>query len=243
MKNKEFLNICYKYFNKFINSSDLIKELNDNYLNTKIEDIKKLIIEIENIISNTSITVEDNEEIKKLIDKLEKNDSSSKILPELYEKYNKKNDSYDRWFKIVSCINDNSYFNECFNNLSKYELLEFISQYISAPFPPKINQKEFDELVKEGIKHDEREWLWRLAFNYENSNLKFDLISDYYIEIKDMYYLSELISSVGFCLDIDLIIDKVLKNNLAQELYKKRDIIKYNLSDEQYKRLFNENKS
>jgi len=230
VKNKEFLNICYKFFNKFINSSNLIKELNDNYLNTKIEDIKKLIIEIENIISNTSITVEEN-------------DSSSKILPELYEKYTKKNDSYDRWFKIVSCINDNSYFNECFNNLSKYELLEFISQYISAPFPPKINQKEFDELVKEGIKHDEREWLWRLAFNYENSNLKFDLISDYYIEIKDIYYLSELISSVGFFFDIDLIIDKVLKNNLAQELYKKRDIIKYNLSDEQYKRLFNENKS
>ena len=42
MKNKEFLNICYKFFNKFINSSDLIKELNDNYLNNKQISVKPI---------------------------------------------------------------------------------------------------------------------------------------------------------------------------------------------------------
>ena len=67
-------------------------------------------------------------------------------------------------------------------NSGKYELLEFIAQYIQVPYPPQLTQEEFESLVQVGIEQDKREWLWRLAFNYEKSNINFDSIVDYFIE-------------------------------------------------------------
>ena len=146
-------------------------------------------------------------------------------------------DSHERWFNITNYINENKYFNTCFDSLSDYELLEFIAQNIKAPFPPSFNQEEFDRLVKAGIEKDEREWLWRLAFNYEGRNLNFDSIVNYFIKKKDGYYLAELISAVGECLNIDSIIDKINDRELIEDLKVRKQVISSYVTDEQFKNL------
>jgi replicative DNA helicase len=243
---KDFLNACYKFMNRFITSEELIqtlKKINKN-------ELKELIKEIENITNNTpndedEYIKKEKETIKKLIKRLEtipkeKNEEFlNKQLENLKKDYNKKRDSKERWFKITEYINENEIFNKYFDELSDYELLEFIAQYIKASFPPQLNQKEFENLVKAGIEKDEREWLWRLAFNYENKNINFDSITNYFIKIKDGYYLSELISAVGENLNIDNIIDNINDNELIKDLKNRKNTINTYVSEDQINKLMN----
>ncbi len=249
--NKELLNICYKFFNKFITSEELIESLNNINENGLSEEINNLIDGIKSICDRISnyddeYSINRKNTIRKLIKKLErvpKDDTNLKILNDqlsnLKKELKKENDCYERWFAITNLINDNDYFNSCFDSLSKYELLEFISQYIQAPFPPNLNQEEFNELVNVGIENDEREWLWRLAFNYKTRNMNYDLIIDYFIKIKDDYYIAELISAVGKYIDIDKLINKIDDKILIENLLKRKDAIKHDLSEEQLKGLEN----
>ena len=258
MKNKELLNICYKFFNRFIIADELIEKLKS--LDTKSlskaekESIYNLIIEI-NKIAKKIPNIEDDfvinkkkniKEIMKILENSSKNVIDEKLekllntrLNSLKEDYNKEMDSYERWFAITDCINNNEYFNTCFDNLSDYELLEFIAQNIQAPFPPQLNQEEFDNLVKVGVENDEREWLWRLAFNYEGRNIKFDSIVTYFIKIKDGYYIAELISAVGDDLDIDSLIDKINDKDLIEDLKGRKDVIEHYITEEQFSKLIN----
>ena len=158
-------------------------------------------------------------------------------LNDLKKEYDKEIDSHERWSKAMDCIVKNDYFNMCFDNLSDYELLEFIVQNISAPYPPLLKQEEFERLVKEAIKYDRREWLWRLAFNYERMNINFDSIVDYFIEVKDGYYIAELISAVGECLDIDRLIDQINDKELIKDLEKRKNIISQYVDDEKFNKL------
>ena len=103
----------------------------------------------------------------------------------------------------------------------------------------QLNNEEFDKLVKVGIEKDKREWLWRLAFNYERSNLNFDSIVDYFITKKDGYYLVELICAVDKCLDIDRIIDKINDKDLIEDLKNRKNVISSHISNEQFNRLIN----
>ena len=227
---KEFLNICYKFFNRFIIGEELIEKLS----NIKNKEINNIIKEIKNIIQTTpdeedEYIKKEKQTIKKLIKRLEnipnKDEFIDKQLEQLKKDYKRKRDSKERWFKITDYINNNEYFNKCFENLSEYELLEFIAQYIQAPFPPNINQEEFEKIVKAGIEHDEREWLWRLALNYNNKKNNFDSIVDYFIKVKDGYYLTELISAVGENLNLDKIIDKINDKELIEDMITRKDII------------------
>ena len=207
MKNKGLLNSCYKFFNRFITADELTKELTN--LDTSI------------------LSKNDIEEQKKLIEEIKT--IAKNITNEM--------DSHARWFEITDCINKNEYFNKLFESLTDYELLELIAQNISAPFPPNLTQEEFEKLVNAGIKKDEREWLWRLAFNYEGKNINFDTIVEYFIKKKDGYYLAELISAVGECLNIDEIIDIIDDKELIEDLKtRKRNISRY-VSEEQFNRL------
>lgn len=147
-------------------------------------------------------------------------------------------DSYKRWHTITECIKKNDYYNACFHQLSKYELLEFIAQYIQVPYPPQLTQEEFESLVQVGIEQDKREWLWRLAFNYEKSNINFDSIVDYFIEKKDGYYLAELICAIGECLDIDVMIDKINDKELIEDLKGRKSVLDVYVSEEQFQKLF-----
>lgn len=253
MKNKELLNNCYKFFNRFITADELIEELVNidtrNLPKKDIEEQNKLIEEIKNVAKNTSneldeYVIQKKDKIKSMIDKFENipNDDKNivflnKQLENLKKDYEKEMDSHERWFKITDCINKNSYFNKVFASLTDYELLEFIAQNISAPFPPNLTQEEFDRLVKIGIEKDEREWLWRLAFNCENRSINFDSIVEYFIKKKDGYYLAELISAVGENLNIDKIIEMIDDKELIEDLKNRKSVISYYVSEEQFDRL------
>ena len=246
--NKELLNVCYKFFNRFINAEELIEQLNGIEKN---EDIENIITEIKRIMDENPNKEDEyskkrKERLNDLIGKLSlvSNDEEfgsviSKRVENLKKEYEKEIDSNDRWFNIVKYINDNDYFNKCFDSLSKYELLEFIAQYIKAPFPPQLSDEEFQDLVKVGIEKDEREWLWRLAFNYQDSDHKFDSIVNYYIKVKDGYYLVELISAVGDNLNIDYIVRKIKDKELIDYLVDHKDIISRYVSEEQFDKLVN----
>ena len=253
MKNKELLNICYRFFNRFITADILINELSNidktNLSKDDIEKMTKLIEDIKKVEKNNPNKVDEyvirkKETIKGFISKIEQipkdennNNFFNHQLDNLKKDYDKEIDSHERWLAIMDCINDNTYFNELFDSLSDYELLEFIAQNIQAPFPPNLKQDEFERLVKVGIENDKREWLWRLAFNYENRNINFDTIVDYFIDKKDGYYLAELISAVGECLNIDNIINKIDNKELIEDLKERKDVIKHYVSEEQFKRL------
>lgn len=253
MKNKELLNICYKFFNRFITADILIEQLTNidktNLSKNDIEETNKIISDIKKIADNTPNEVDEyvikkKETISNLIKKIEqipKNDNNSDFLnrqlDNLKKDYDREMDSHERWFAITDCIDKNDYFTKIFESLTDYELLEFIAQNIQAPFPPNLTQEEFDKLVKVGIEKDEREWLWRLAFNYERSKINFDNIVDYFIKKKDGYYLAELISAIGECLNIDSIINKIVDKELIEDLKKRKGVISSYVSDEQFNRL------
>lgn len=250
MKNKELLNICHKFLNRFINADELIEELNNidkkEMSKEEIKKLDKLIMDIKEIITTVPNKVDEyvigkKKKVNNLIDKLETipkdEDIFNRLLNNLKKDNEKEIDSHERWIAIAQCIDENDYFNTCFDNLSDYELLEFISQYIQAPFPPQLSQEKFEKLVKVGIENDEREWLWRLAFNYERRNINFDLIVDYFINVKDGYYLAELISAVGECLDIDSIIDKIIDKELIKDLKEREYAICNYVSEEQFNKL------
>ena len=245
--NKEFLNTCYRFFNRYITVLELIQQLN----NLKGKEMRNLLNEIVKISeeypnSEDEIVVIERKKTNNLINKLDKIPRNDDELESLYKaidnmkKYNQKEkDSYERWYKVFCLINDNDYFNSCYEELSSYELLEFIAQYIKAPFPPKLSQDEFEELVKVGMEHDHREWLWRLAFNYVDKEISVDSVVDYFINVKDGYYLVETISAMGEYLDIDKIFAKIDDKKLKEYLNENRDIIKANVSKEQFDKLIN----
>ena len=250
MKNKELLNVCYKLLNRFITVNKLIEMLEninkDNLQEDEIKELDNLINEIKKISKDIpnkedEYIIKEKEKIKKLIDRFEtfkeKNDFFNKQLEHLKKDYEKERDSHERWFKVAEFIINNDYFNDSFDNLTDYEFLEFIAQNIQAPNPPNLSQKKFDKLVKVGIEKDEREWLWRLAFNYENKNINFDEIVNYFIEKKDVYYLSELICAVGHCLNIDLMIDKINDKEIIEGLKERKNIMGSHISEEQFNKL------
>ena len=253
VKNKELLNICYKFLNRFITADALVDQLSKidktNLSKSDIEKTNKLIKNIEKIANDTPNKVDEyvikkKKDIYNLIKKIEdipKNDKNIDFLNKQLENskrnYEKEIDSHERWIAITDCIVKNEYFNKIFDSLTDYELLEFIAQNIKAPFPPNLTQKEFDKLVKAGIEKDEREWLWRLAFNYEGKNVKFDSIVNYFIKKKDGYYLVELICAVGGCLNIDEIINKVNDKELIEYMKDKKQIMRSNITEEQFNKL------
>ena len=249
------LNICYKFLNRFITADILIEQLSNidrtNLSDDDLKEIDKMISDIKKIASDIpnkedEFVIKRKNNIKRMIDKIgqipkDVNNSEfiNKQLDALKKDYNKEMDSHERWFAIRDYIFNNDYFTKTYSSLNDYELLEFIAQNIRAPLPPNLTQEEFDKLVKVGIEKDKREWLWRLAFNYERSNLNFDSIVDYFITKKDGYYLVELICAVDKCLDIDRIIDKINDKDLIEDLKNRKNVISSHISNEQFNRLIN----
>lgn len=222
--------LMYKYINRFINSDELLESLEELDLkifskeekisiNKLIDDIKiikdKTANEIDEIEKNRLETIE---RIVSNINMILESDNLEKDLREkiehrkeyLLEDKKKVKDGGKLYESIYILLADNKLINHYWNLMNDYELLEFIAQYISVPIPPQIDQEKFNDLVKVGIKNNEREWLWRLAFNYNRKNKDFSLIEDYFIEKKDSYYLTELISAVREDLDMKKLKEKVL---------------------------------
>ena len=245
MKNKELLNICYKFLNRFITADKLVELISNvdrvNYTDYDNQETNKMLDEIKDIILTVPNTEDEyvkarKESNKKFVNKLEQIadnvDFLAKEAESLKQSCNKEIDSHERWSSVAKYITSNKYFNELFDSLNDYELLEFIAQYIQVPCPPSLEQEDFDKLVKVGIEHDEREWLWRLAFNYDYSNLDFDKITNYFIKVNDGYYISELICAVSDKLNINDIIDKINDEALIKDILGRKNYLSTYITDE-----------
>ena len=251
MYKMELLSICQDYFNRFINGNELVKRLesidktnmNDSDIkcvNKMVEDIKRILAENLNEIDELVIREqEDKKKITEIINKIPDNIEGLSEKVKNNKDDNKEKDSKERWFKVSDYISNNDYFEKLFNSLNDYELLELIADKIKLKVPPEMNQDKFERLVKAGIEKDEREWLWRLAFSYEDMDINFDSIVDYYIKVNDGYYLAELISAIGDSLNIDSIIDKINNPDLIKDLEKREYVIDTYFSDEQKNKLLN----
>lgn len=222
--------LMYKYINRFINSDELLESLEElnlkNFSKEEKISINKLIDDIKIIKDKTANEIDEIEKnrletIEKYvngIDRILQNNNLEnklkekflKIKQDLMEDKKKVKDGGKLYKSIYILLTDNDLINHYWDLMNDYELLEFIAQYISVPVPPQIDQEKFNDLVKVGIKNNEREWLWRLAFNYNRKSKDFSLIEDYFIEKKDSYYLTELISAVREDLDMKNLKEKVL---------------------------------
>lgn len=226
----DLVSLMYKYINRFINSDELLESLEELDLNNFTDEekvsIKKLIDDIKSIKNKIPNEVDEieknrleiNEKYVNGIDKILQNNTLENKLKEkflkiregLLEDKKKVKDGGKLYESLFTLLADNDLINYYCDLLNDYELLEFIAQYISVPMPPQISQEKFDKIVKVGIENDEREWLWRLAFNYNEKNKDFSLIEDYFIEKRDDYYLIELISAVRDDLNMKKLKKKVI---------------------------------
>lgn len=226
----DLVSLMYKYINRFINSDELLESLEEldlnNFTDEEKASIKKLIDDIKSIKDKIPNEVDEieknrleiNEKYVNGIDKILQNNTLENKLKEkflkiregLLEDKKKVKDGGKLYESLFTLLADNDLINYYCDLLNDYELLEFIAQYISVPIPPQISQEKFDKIVKVGIENDEREWLWRLAFNYNEKNKDFSLIEDYFIEKRDDYYLIELISAVRDDLNMKKLKKKVI---------------------------------
>ena len=189
------IKIVYKYINEFIKEDELI--LNLETFRDSLESAKDKK-SLSDLISD----------IKDVVD-----DIQNDFLTLKYDKICDLLYSNDVYINLVNQMNDN-------------DIMLMITDYISAPKVPNLNQEAFDKLVDAAINsgEDSRENCWRLAFNYEYHNLNFDKIIDYYISIRDVWYLVELMHFLQDDYDLDGIIEKVIET-------KDKDFIKGLLND------------
>lgn len=242
----DLVSLMYKYINRFINSDELLESLEELDLNNFTDEekvsIKKLIDDIKSIKDKIPNEVDEieknrleiNEKYVNGIDKILQNNTLENKLKEkflkiregLLEDKKKVKDGGKLYESLFTLLADNDLINYYCDLLNDYELLEFIAQYISVPIPPQIDQEKFNDLVKVGIKNNEREWLWRLAFNYNEKNKDFSLIEDYFIEKRDDYYLTELISAVREDLNMKKLKKKVIATKDKKFINKVKSTLK-----------------
>lgn len=242
----DLVSLMYKYINRFINSDELLESLEELDLNNFTDEekvsIKKLIDDIKSIKDKIPNEVDEieknrieiNEKYVNGIDKILQNNTLENKLKEkflkiregLLEDKKKVKDGGKLYESLFTLLADNDLINYYCDLLNDYELLEFIAQYISVPMPPQIDQEKFDKIVKVGIENDEREWLWRLAFNYNEKNKDFSLIEDYFIEKRDDYYLTELISAVPDDLNMKKLKKKVIATKDKKFINKVKSTLK-----------------
>lgn len=242
----DLVSLMYKYINRFINSDELLESLEELDLNNFTDEekvsIKKLIDDIKSIKDKIPNEVDEieknrleiNEKYVNGIDKVLQNNTLENKLKEkflkiregLLEDKKKVKDGGKLYESLFTLLADNDLINYYCDLLNDYELLEFIAQYISVPMPPQIDQEKFDKIVKVGIENDEREWLWRLAFNYNRKNKDFSLIEDYFIEKRDDYYLTELISAVREDLNMKKLKKKVIATKDKKFINKVKSTLK-----------------
>ncbi len=168
LKNNFFVKSVYKYINKLINKDILINEIKI-FLNSKggKKYKKDLNILLENI------------------------ENKDKSLEELI--INNENE-YERIFDLT--IHNKTYI-DIAKNMSALELMLLITSYIFVPFTPNIDQDGFNDLVNVAKNYDNSlENIWRLGMNYDRKGYNFDLLDNFFVDSKNVYYLGEYISLI-----------------------------------------------
>lgn len=139
--------------------------------------------------------------------------------------------------RVDLLIFTNKLYNKLAAKMKFKDLMLLVTQYISAPRPPKVNQNIFDCLARSAILYEDKSMhLWRLAMNYDSGSYDFRIIEEFLISIRDTKYLVEYLSSV-IHINQDKIIDMVIETNDKEfiESLVKDKYIKTNLE----KKLFN----
>ena len=168
LKNNFFVKSVYKYMNKLINKDILINEIKI-FLNSKMGKKYK-------------------EDLNILLDNIENKDKS---LEELI--INNENE-YERIFDLT--IHNKTYI-DIAKNMSDLELMLLITSYIFVPFTPNIDQDCFNNLVNVAKNYDNAlENIWRLGMNYDRKGYNFDLLDNFFVDSKNVYYLGEYISGI-----------------------------------------------
>ena len=173
LKDTYLVKTVYKYVNELIDKDTLLKEINlfKNYNHKKEykEDLNKLIRKINN----------GEEEIEELI-------------------INHQSGYRSEYTKIVNILTNNNIYHKIAGKMTNHELMLLITWYIWMKYPPHIDEELFHELVEDAIlSEDNLENVWRLAMNYNNHDFNYDEIDKFFINSKDVYYISEYISGVS----------------------------------------------
>ena len=213
LKNNFFVKSVYKYINKLINKDILINEIKI-FLNSKVGKKYKKDLNI-------------------LLDNIENKDKS---LEELI--INNENE-YERIFDLT--IHNKTYI-DIAKNMSALELMLLITSYIFVPFTPNIDQDGFNDLVNVAKNYDNAlENIWRLGMNYDRKGYNFDLLDNFFVDSKNVYYLGEYISIIHQ-INQEKIVNTIVKTK-DKEFIKQileNDIIVDNL-DEKYKNILKSN--
>lgn len=207
LKNNFFVKSVYKYINKLINKDILINEIK--------------------IFLNSRVGKKYKKDLNILLENIENKDKS---LEELI--INNKNE-YER---IVNLTIHNKTYIDIAKNMSALELMLLITSYIFVPFTPKIDQDCFNDLVNVAKNYDNAlENIWRLGMNYDSKGYNFDLLDNFFVDSKNVYYLGEYISSI-YQIRQEKIVDAIIKTKdegfIKQVL--ENDII-VDILDEEYK--------
>lgn len=209
LKNNFFVKSVYKYMNKLINKDILINEIKI-FLNSKIGKKYK-------------------KDLNVLLDNIENKDKS---LEELI--INNENE-YER---IIDLTIHNRTYIDIVKNMSDLELMLLITSYIFVPFAPNIDQNCFNDLVNVAKNYDNAlENIWRLGMNYDRKGYKFDLLDNFFVDSKNVYYLGEYISSIHQ-INQEKIVNTIIKTK-DKEFIKQileNNFIVGNL-DEEYKKI------
>lgn len=209
LKNNFFIKSVYKYMNKLINKDILINEIKI-FLNSKIGKKYK-------------------KDLNVLLDNIENKDKS---LEELI--INNENE-YER---IIDLTIHNRTYIDIVKNMSDLELMLLITSYIFVPFTPNIDQNCFNDLVNVAKNYDNAlENIWRLGMNYDRKGYNFDLLDNFFVDSKNVYYLGEYISSIHQ-INQEKIVNTIIKTK-DKEFIKQileNNFIVGNL-DEEYKKI------
>ena len=110
------------------------------------------------------------------------------------------------------------------------------------PSIPKIDQDYFNDLVNVAKDYDNAlENIWRLGMNFDGKGYNFDLLDDFFVNSKNIWYLGEYINGIQQ-INQEKIVNKILRTK-DKEFIKQvleDELILYNL-DKEYKIILESN--
>ena len=222
--------LMYLYRNKYINSDELLEELENldfsNFSSNEIKQIHQIVCDIKKIKDTIPNEVDEYEKRRmksidrtiESLEKMKKKNNFDNVVKEKLKKYDKqlhqakkqKREGGKLYETILKLLMENTIIKANLKKMSDEDLLAFITDYISVPNPLPITKEKFNTLAHIAMKQDDREALWRLAFNYNCQQMDMEIIENYFIEKRDHYYLAELVCACREDISVKRVIDKVL---------------------------------
>lgn len=77
------------------------------------------------------------------------------------------------------------------------KILKDLDDHLTLSFYTDMTQDRLNKLIDYCKNNNLREKAWRLALTFSNYNFDYLKLAKYYIDVKDSWYLSELLHAVG----------------------------------------------